>query len=383
MFAAPLRACPVLLAGFTLVACHAPMGAVQDHAPVVDGAIEPSEPTPKPDVTAIVVTSDGSDWLRLKSGEWLRGEITVLDRESLQFDSAELDDLEIDWKDVAEVRTAREFTLLLEGREELVGTVQVLDDRVVVEQGGRLRDLDRADLVRMVPGEPKESNFWSGKIAIGGTVRRGNTDQLDATGSVTLLRRTARSRLPIDWYSAYAKLEGVNVTDNERLRARYDWFLNSRLFVTPLGFELFRDDFQNIELRASPYTGLGYTVVDRGRIEWDVSTAVGYRMTRYASVEAGADSQDESATGIVGTTVSWEPTSTVDVDLVYSAEVGLGDFEDSNQLTSLNVSVDLWWDFDLDVRLQWNRIGEPAPDADGVAPEKDDLQLTVGVSWSF
>ncbi|QDU65190.1 DUF481 domain-containing protein [Engelhardtia mirabilis] len=336
-----------------------------------------------PPVTATVVTSDGSDWLRLVSGEWLKGELIVLDRGTVQFDSAELDDLEIDWADVVELRTAREFTLLLEGREQLIGRVQLLDGRLLVEQGERLRDLPREAVVRIVPGEPRESNFWSGKLTLGSTVRRGNTDQLDLTTGLSLLRRTARSRLTIDWDSAYSELDGESNSDNQRLRSRYDWFLNSRLFLTPLGFELYRDEFQNIELRASPYTGLGYAVVDRSTVEWDLSAALGYRVTRYASVETGSSAQDESATGILGTTLSWRASSTVDVDFAYSAEIGLEDVQDTNQLASAELSVDLWWDFDLDLRLQWNRVGQPAPDSDGQVPKKDDLLLAVGLSWSF
>jgi hypothetical protein len=39
----------------------------------------------------------------LTSGEWLRGEINFMRDEVVEFDSEELDVLNIDWKDIAEL----------------------------------------------------------------------------------------------------------------------------------------------------------------------------------------------------------------------------------------------------------------------------------------
>ena len=41
------------------------------------------------------------DWLRLNSGEWLKGEIDRMRDETLYFDSEELDNLKVDWEDIA------------------------------------------------------------------------------------------------------------------------------------------------------------------------------------------------------------------------------------------------------------------------------------------
>ena len=56
---------------------------------------------PLPTAVAPVDVKDGKDWLRLTSGEWLRGKIEYLDRQTLVFDSEELDELKLDWDDVA------------------------------------------------------------------------------------------------------------------------------------------------------------------------------------------------------------------------------------------------------------------------------------------
>ncbi len=332
---------------------------------------------------ALVETADGSDWLRLVSGEWVKGEVVTLVGETLEFDSAELGDLAIDWDDVAELRTSRVFTLVLEGQVEVVGVVYMLDQEVRVRQEGGTHELARADVFRLVPGEPREANFWSGKVALGGTARSGNTDQLDYTTQVSLLRRTARSRIPIVYEAAYGELEGDKNTDHQRLTTRVDRFLGADLFVTPFGIELYRDRFQNLDLRVAPFAALGYRLMNRRGFEWNATAGLGYRYTRFDSVTAGADDTDESATGILGTGLQWDATSSIDVDFIYTAQIGLEDASDTNQGATLELNADLWWDFDLNVRLRWDRVGLPQAEADGGVPEKDDLQLSLGLSWEF
>jgi putative salt-induced outer membrane protein YdiY len=374
------------LLGLAFGACRAPERSKDgplrslwkpSEAPLPEPQDVPEPPAP------VIDTSDGFDWLRLTSGEWLKGEILVFDREVLEFESDELGDLKLDWEDVAEIRTTNEFTLVLEDRREITGIFRMQDQGVFVTDPAGTRTFARADVFRMVPGEPREANYWSGKVTLGLTARSGNTNQSDFTTSIALLRRTARSRLPIQFDSAYGELEGDPNTDNQRLRSNFDWYIGSRLYLTPLGFELYRDTFQNLQLRASPYTGLGYTLVDSGPLEWNVNSALGYRYTRYDSVEAGEDDTDGSGVGIVGTTFSWDPTSNIEIDLDYSAQIGLEDTNDTNQGATLNLSVDLWWDLELDVQLRWDRVGRPQPDSDGNVPEKDDYRLTVGLGWEF
>jgi len=337
----------------------------------------PAPPAP------VIDTSDGKDWVRLVSGEWIRGEIVVFDREVLEFDSDELDDLKLDWEDVAEIRTSRDFTLVLEGQVEVIGVVRMLDQRFFLTDGAGTRELERGDVYRMVPGKPREANYWSGKVTIGGTARSGNTDQTDVTASISVLRRTGRTRFPTTYDSAYGELDGDTNTDNQRLRSNFDWYLGSRLYLTPVGFEVYRDRFQNLDLRVSPYTALGYTLVDSGWVEWDVTAGLGYRYTRYDSVEAGEDDTDGTGSGIVGTGFSWDLTGSVEIDAEYNAQIGLEDTEDTNQGATVSLSVDLWRDLEFDVQFRWDRVGLPQPDSDGNVPENDDYRLTVGLTWDF
>lgn len=377
----PRRSCGLVLLGLVVGACATPRG---DGADPWAGAREASAPQDLPAPPAPVVdTSDGADWVRLSSGEWLTGEIVVLDRKVLELDSKELGDLKLDWADVAEVRTSRDFTLVLEGQVQVIGAVRVLDETVFLTDAGGTREIPRAEVFRMVPGEPSEANFWSGKVVVGSTARSGNTHQVDLTWSVALLRRTARSRLPIGYDAVYSELEGEASADNQRFHAQYDWYLGSRLYVTPLGVEVYRDPFQNLALRVSPFCALGYTLVDTGRLESNVSAGLGYRYTRYDSVEPGEDETDGTSDAVLGASVKWDPLPAVSVHADYSAQIGLEDTRDTNQGATVALSVDLGWDLELDVKARWDRVGLPQPDSDGVVPERDDYRLSVGLGWQF
>lgn len=349
----------------------------QDDAPA--SARDGGQGEPKAQERPTVATDDGSDWIRLASGEWLRGEIVVLDRETLEFDSEQLDTLKIDWTDVAEVRTSRSFTVLLDDRTQRTGVFDL--DGGDAHVGAET--IPRANLLRMVPGEPREANYWSGRLSFGMTARSGNTDQLDVTSALDVKRRTALTRFTLSYAGAYSELEDERSADNQRVNGQLDWFLGKQLYATPLGLEVYRDPFQNIALRVTPFAGLGYTLVDRAATEWSARLGLGYRWVRYESVAAGEDDTDGSPTAAVGTHVSHDLTDDAELAFDYGAQIGLEDASDTNQYAVLGLVVDLVYDLDLDVSLRWDRVGQPIPDDDGNRPEKDDLRLTVGLGWSF
>lgn len=332
---------------------------------------------------AVVDTAGADDWIRLTSGEWLRGEVLYIDRETLAFDSTELDELHLDVADVAELRSERVFTVLFEDGTDAIGVVRVDPERLWLTTPDGASSVPRSAVTRLVPGVPREANYWSGKIKAGLTARSGNTDQTDTTGSIWLMRRTARSRLPIQLDAAYSELSGAETANNQRLHTQYDRFLTRRFYLTPLGVDALRDPFQNIAARVTPFSGLGYTLIDRSNLEWDADLGLGYRYIDYESVTAGEDATDEQFAGVVGTRVDWDVRSDLEVILQYKAEIGLDDPQNTNQITILTVSVDLFSDFDLDVTARWDRIGQPIADSNGNVPEKDDFRLTVGLGWSF
>jgi hypothetical protein len=98
--------------------------------------------------TEFIPPDDGYDWLRLVSGEWLKGELIGLFDGEVEFDSEILDKLVIDAEDIRDVRSSRRFGISVRGEEMLIGTVSMHGDRVIVDTGSQRYQLPRQDLVR-------------------------------------------------------------------------------------------------------------------------------------------------------------------------------------------------------------------------------------------
>jgi len=322
------------------------------------------------------------DWIRLKSGEWLRGDIEVMRRDSLEFDSDELDTLSLDWKDVVEVRTTRSMTLGLTESRVVTGTLRIVDDTVGV-RSPEVQYFSRDELLSIIPGIPSEKNFWSGKIGLSTSMRRGNTNQTDGTADLRILRRSPSSRTELKYYGTLTRVDSVETSNAHRLDGRWDRYLSRRFYVTPIFFEALQDRFQNIDMRFTPGTGVGYALVDDGKLEWNVDTGLGYQLLRYDSVEPDEPSRQESAAALLGTQLRMDVTEKVELTFEYRLQASFDSEVGTNHHSNLELSVDVIGDLDLDLAFLWDHIGKPVTDSTGVTPTPDDFRITAGFSWSF
>jgi len=324
------------------------------------------------------------DWIRLTSGEWLKGELDVLRRGKVEFDSDKLDDLKIDWDDVAEVRTAKNQMVLIEGpdgTETHVGKV-VVKDGVVQVDGQTVQRFDRKKLLALVPGVPTERNYWRGKINFGLTTRSGNSSQTDFSSYVFARRQTSNTRWETTYNGAFSSVDGVETANNNRLGSKFDAFLTRKLYVTPLGVDLYQDRFQNIRLRSKPYAGFGYDLVDRHGMTWSISLFAGYERTDYVTVPPGEPDTVSSAALVFATNYEWDATSTVELKFDYNITVPTRDTHSYNHHLATIVSVDVIGDLDLDVTFVWDRVNNPVFNGT-TQPKQDDFRTTVGLAYSF
>ncbi len=323
------------------------------------------------------------DWIRFKSGEWLRGNIERLNKDTLYFDSDELDDLEIDWDDIVEVQSARSHTYRLVGREVVVGTMAMQDGVIRIDSGEEVREIERHQLVGLVEGTPKESNYWSGKVSFGLALRGGNTEQADYSALIMVYRDTALTRLSLSYNGIISSTSNVETSNNHRLGGTFDVYLSRRLYVTLPGVDIYKDDFQNIDLRVTPGVGFGYDIIDRKWIDWEVGGGLGYQYTSYVSVEEGTDSTDSDIAVLFSTALELDPTKRIEWDTSYQLQLVVTDTDKTNHHLLSVFSVELLGPLDLDVTFNWDRIEQPQADAEGNEPLSDDYRLTLGIGIDF
>lgn len=328
--------------------------------------------------------SDGFDWLRMRNGEWLKGEIRELQDDRLVFESDEFDVVTVDWDDVAELYSGRTNMMMLRDRSQLEGSFSIADDAVVVDTDDGDVTVPRRELRSIVPGESdREISFWSGKLSLGFTARSGNTDQTDVSGLVQIQRRDARSRFLLDYTGAYSEVDGERTADNHRASGTYDLYVSERLYLRPASLTFYRDPFQNIAYRLTPGAGLGYDILSEGDLDWSVGVGAGWQHTRFDESAPGDEETDDTAVALAETSLEWDATSRLDIGLDFNISTPVPDSDQFQFRTVLWSEIDVVGDLTLDVRFTWDRVNSPEPLADGTTPDPDDYRIYVGVGWDF
>jgi putative salt-induced outer membrane protein YdiY len=322
------------------------------------------------------------DWILLTSGEWLKGEIKFLREDSFEFDSDELEGLTFDWEDIAEVHSPNVNSVLFEGDVTAKGKLVIKDD-VVRVIGDETQVFDRAKLLAIIPGEPTERNYWDGLLSLGMTARSGNTDSAESNIYFRARRQTLDTRFVGTYNGNYGELDNIENVNNHRVDAKYDVFLSRVFYMTPLSLQLYRDPFQNIDLQATPATGVGFHVIDRGDMTWDLEPAIGYRYTKFESVEAGEDKRTTTGAFIARTFYEMDITSKTDLTVDYSVSLGFSTPHNNIHHLMAKTTYELTDTLDIDLTFAWDRISDPTPDSDGVVPKKNDFRITMGIALEF
>lgn len=325
---------------------------------------------------------DDFDWVQMTSGEWLKGEIIAMYEESLEFDSDEFDDQSLDFGDIKQIRSAQVCQvrflddtiatgkLLLEG-----DTIRVLAEQVI--------EYDRLQVLSITPGVPKERNYWAAKISAGLNIRTGNSEQTEFNAKANLIRRTPKSRINIDYLGNFSESDEISIADNQRLNSNWDRFISDRFYWSPLYGEIYRDPFQNIASRYTLGVGLGYTIIDSAKVDWDVSGGVAYQGTNYDDVLPDEDDTENSPALAMGTEYENEITGWMDFHFTYNFYIVSEAAGTYTHHVLTGFEFELTSDFDIDVDWVWDYIKDPRQNSDGGFPEQSDFRMMVSLGYSF
>jgi putative salt-induced outer membrane protein YdiY len=343
----------------------------------------PSGPPVKlPDVSW-VPPLDEFDWIQLKSGEWLKGKLKGLQDRKLDFDSVELDELTFDWKDIRQVRTSRTVDFLSVNGLKLQGTVAITPTEVVVAAGGAPQTFPREQLLSVTPGGSKEWSYWSGNLSAGLTQSSGNSSQVDINIKARLERRTPQSRLTVDYLANYSRVEEVESVNNQRVNFEFNRRISPRTYLIVPSYEYYVDPLQNLAGRHTVAFGVGYDLLAKPTVEWNVSASPGYQKTIFESVEPGAETTQSAAAFVLSTRLDWNINRRLEWVSEYRAQLSKKDSGATTHHFVNTLSFDLTKRFELDVTLTWDRVQDPIANEEGVEPKKDDLRLVVGVGVNF
>ncbi|EKF74588.1 hypothetical protein A11A3_08175 [Alcanivorax hongdengensis A-11-3] len=320
------------------------------------------------------------DWIQLDTGEWVKGHLKAMQEESVEIDSDHFDVISIDWEDVAFIRTGRTMSVLLDDGSTVLGSLDTEAGKLVIG-GGEPVDFER--VLGIASASAREFDLWSGDVAVGANFRSGNVDQKEFNATVMLKRRTAANSTRIGYTGNYAQNDGVENANNHRATLSHDYRVSRKWLFRPIQAEFNRDPFQNLDQQWLLGFGAVYSVFDTSKLDWVISAGPGYQRTQFVEVQAGQDRTVSTPAFLVGSTYSQDLTAAVDLDVTYQLVLTNEESGRASHDLYAALDVDLTKRLDFRVATTWSRIENPQPDADGVTPEKDDLRLTVGLSWDI
>lgn len=326
-------------------------------------------------------SDENSDWIQLKSGEWLRGRLHGMQNRKVEFESDELDDLTFDWKDVHQVQLPRALVSYGE-RQTAAGALRVDRETVTISGAEPLR-FAREELIGIAPGQPRELDYWSGKFNVGLNLSAGNTEQADLVIKARLERRTPNTHLKLDYVGNFSEQHGVQNVNNRRANGAFNIFLTRRLFlVTPLA-EYYSDPFQNIGRQITLGGGAGYYLIDRPKVEWLLLGGPAYQHTRFDTVQAGDAPESSTPAFFLQSRLEVELSKRIDLELGYQAIVTSEAAGRVTHHSTATLDIDLTRRLDLDISFIWDRTENPQAGADGVAPEQNDFRLNLSLGVKF
>lgn len=347
-------------------------------------------PAPAPEVVPVFypwsglkTESDTFDWIQLKSGEWLKGQIKSLQNEALEFDSEEMDEHEFKWEDIIIVRSPRLNSMGFEKAGLAEGSVLITGDEVKVISKSGTKTFPRSDLLAITPTGERERNKWSGKLSLGLNLRTGNTEEAIYNAQGTLERRTPSTRLSLDYLGNYSHINGSTNANNQRVTGQFDYFLSRQLYVRLPDAEYYRDPVQNIDRRITLGASVGYDLFRTRRVEWDVSAGPAYQRNEFVSVESGQSPTEDSVTVVVSTHLDVQLTKRIDWILDYRGQLSKKESGGTTHHANSTLEFEIHKKFKLDVSLIWDRVTSPVSESGGATPTPDDFQLVTSLGIDF
>ena len=362
--------------------CGSLSNFLENQTPVDGMTVTPAAQDAAPSAEVTLRVDDGADWIQIVSGEWLRGEILRVRDDSLDFDSDELDEQTFDFSDVLRIISPHHQVVLTEDGRIFEGRLSVDESSIWIE-GDKTVKIPRSEMLSVLAVEGGGNSTWSGEVTAGIAIRSGNTDQVDYSTVLAATRETARTRWASRYSGAASEVSGTETANNHRLGSTYDVFITKRTFFTVPGVDIYRDPFQNIGLRVTPYAAVGYELVDTADHSLSLSAGPAYQYQRFDSELGSGEATDNSFAGVLSTLYDWDITGDVELSAKYNITFPIPDVQDYNHNVVGTLSVDLVGDLDLDLSMTWDRINSPEANSSGVVPKKDDFRITVGVGWTF
>ena len=321
-------------------------------------------------VAGLLVLSCSTDILAsqvvLKNGDRVSGVVIFSDDMSLTIHSPLIGDVRVPWKTVQKVDIQESVYLPGEARKER-------------SRADRTPKVAAAPPAQPVMSTQKGDGFfrkWSGSIDPGFTLTQGNSNSRTLSLAINTGRSSGKYKIALSTYWLYANNQaaGRTFTTAKAVRSglRYDVDLNAGMFVFAAG-DWESDRFQQLDLRNAVGNGLGWHVVKRDNLRFDLIGGGDLNREHYAT-----GLRRNFVEAIVGEESNYRPNPhlTLKTRLVVMPNLT----ESSHYRSTLDASAitaitkNLGWQVTLSDRYTTLRL---------LTVKRNDLVMTTGLRFGF
>jgi putative salt-induced outer membrane protein YdiY len=202
-----------------------------------------------------------ADKIILENGDALTGTVEKMIDGKLTFVTDYAGPIVIPVAKIKEILTDKPLEIHLSSGEVLKGKIKTVEDNklMVEESPERTPTTIEMKNVASINPPPPPPVKWTGVVAAGGNLQKGNTDRASAFITAEAGRRTEVDRMKFRYLFNYGEEDGKVTTRNHYSEAKYDYFFTKKFFGY-VGLELYNDKFKDTNLRTFVGPGVGYQV---------------------------------------------------------------------------------------------------------------------------
>jgi len=331
--------------------------------------------------TGYWVEFDGEDdWLRLTSGEWVRGDLNWMRDGDFEFDGDKTGVMRKGWKDVDQLHSPKVNTYVFRNWVDVMGRALVTKDEVIVRTENGVETFPRTELLSILKGGQRERDWWVFELGVGFTGAFGNSNQSSLNADFGLGRHDKRTSTVLLYEGTFgAANREVNVSRHLG-QVGVSLFLSDRFYIVPAAAAFFHDRFANIKFRATPAALGGVQLFDTNRVEWDIECGLGYQFLRVIDTLPTVPNPQND--GFIPVRAYWEfeITGDIDLDLGWQSNIVFTTIGNTNHIGEATFTVEINDIFNFKTEFEYFRTEQPLPRQDGSVPKSDDFQLIVGFS---
>ena len=240
-----------------------------------------------------------NDTLVFKDGTQIFGEIKNMSRGVIVIETDYSDsDFKIEWDQVSEIYSTREFIVSLDEGERLITKImtdQSDKSKLMLDQKGTELIVAFNQVVLIKPLEHKFFDKLNASLDLGYTLTKANN----------LRQFTTRSNLGYltDNWNADASLDAVrssqdSIANTERTDAKvgFNYFIGKNWYAL-ISANFLQNDEQKLKLRSTPKTGIGNYIIQTNSLYWGLYGGAAWNNETYTDPAISARSDVEANIG--------------------------------------------------------------------------------------